>query len=272
MVVPDQRAQQLAQEHPGSAGLLLFAAGLLKAQGAIRAPDLSAVAPAARPLLEYCAQKGPPELASDARDALSSGFAERVRAYWQTGEFDYLARAALAPYARTLRETGRSPERGLTGSCVFCGGGAWISSRKIPPGPGTGEGALRLLHCAVCAFTWQVGRIRCPACGEEDPEKLPSFSAPEHAGVRVEACESCKTYVKSIDLTVDARRVPEIDDLVALSLDLWARSQGYQRLEPGPAGLRAPRRFRDRAVTSPPGPLSNPSCNRRCPDLPSRRR
>src|SRR2546430_2905855 len=30
-------------------------------------------------------------------------------------------------------------------------------------------------------------------------EKLPSFSAPQHAGVRVGACESCKTYVKSID-------------------------------------------------------------------------
>jgi len=39
-------------------------------------------------------------------------------------------------------------------------------------------------------------------------------------------------YVKSIDVTVDARRVPEIDDLVALSLALWAVSQGEWRLEP----------------------------------------
>jgi len=31
--------------------------------------------------------------------------------------------------------------------------------------------------------------------------------------------------------------VPEIDELVALSLDLWAASQGYQALEPGLAGL-----------------------------------
>jgi len=43
--------------------------------------------------------------------------------------------------------------------------------------------------------------------------------------------------VKSVDLTVDARRVPEIDELVALSLDLWAVEQGYERLEPGLAGL-----------------------------------
>ncbi len=237
MIDPDQRAQQLAQEYPGSAELLQFASGLLKAQASVRAAELSNVAPAARPLLEYCAEKGPKELAADAREALAGGFDERVHAYWETGEFDYLARAALAPYARTLRESGLSLTRGVTGPCVFCGGGAWVSSRKIPPGPGTGEGALRMLHCALCAFSWQIGRIRCPSCGEEDPEKLPSFSAPQHAAVRVEACDSCKKYVKSVDLTLDARRVPEIDELVALSLDLWAVEQGYQRLEPGLAGL-----------------------------------
>ena len=236
---PEQRAQQLAQEHPGSAELLRFAAGLLKAQGLVRAADLSAVPLAARPVLEYCARSAPPELSADAREMLgdATGFDARVRAYWDTGEFDYLARAVLQPYARMLREIGQSPGRGVSGTCVFCGSGAWIASRRIPPGPGTGEGALRMLHCALCAFSWQVGRIRCPSCGEEDPEKLPSFTAPQHAGVRVEACESCKTYVKSIDLSLDARRVPEIDELVSLSMDLWATEQGYSRMEPGLAGL-----------------------------------
>ena len=108
----------------------------------------------------------------------------------------------------------------------------------------------------MCAFVPQIDRIRCPACGEEDPEKLPSFSAPQHAGVRVEACESSKTYVKSIDLTLDARRGPEIDDLVALSMDLWAVSQdtaGSSRdsrgckpresLSTAPSSARASRRY-----------------------------
>lgn len=237
MIDPEQRALQLAQDNPGSAELLTFAAGLLKAQGGVRAADLAAVAAASHPVLEYCAKKGPPELSADARSALAGGFDQRVRAYWDTGEFDYLARAALQPYARMLRETGQSPGRGVSGTCVFCGSGAWISSRRIPPGPGTGEGALRMLHCSLCAFAWQVGRIRCPACGEEDPEKLPSFTAPQHFGVRVEACDTCKTYVKSIDLSLDARRIPEIDELVSLSMDLWATEQGYQRMEPGLAGL-----------------------------------
>ena len=233
----EQRAAQLAQENPGSGELLRFAAGLLKAQASLRAADLPGVAAAARPLLEYCVGSGPKELAADAREALAGGFEARLRAYWEAGEFDYLARAALQPYARMLRETGQPPGRGVSGTCVFCGSGAWISSRRIPPGPGTGEGAMRMLHCALCAFVWQVGRIRCPACGEEDPEKLPSFTAPQHIGVRIEACESCKTYVKSIDLSLDARRVPEIDDLVSLSMDLWSTEHGYVRMEPGLAGL-----------------------------------
>jgi len=233
----EQRAEQLAQENPGSVELLRFAAGLLKAQASLRAADLAGVAAAARPLLEYCAGSGPKELAADAREALAGGFEARLRAYWEAGEFDYLARAALQPYARMLRETGQPPGRGVSGTCVFCGSGAWISSRRIPPGPGTGEGAMRMLHCALCAFVWQVGRIRCPACGEEDPEKLPFFTAPQHIGVRIEACESCKAYVKSIDLSLDARRVPEIDDLVSLSMDLWSTEHGYARMEPGLAGL-----------------------------------
>ncbi len=237
MIDAEQRAQQLAEKHPGAAELLRFAAGLLKAQASVRAGDLASVARAARPVLEYCARSGPAELAADARSALDSGFDERVRAYWETGEFDYLARAALAPWVRTMRETGMSVDRAVKGACVYCGGGAWISSRRIPPGPGTGEGAIRMLHCALCAFSWQIARIHCASCGEGDPDRLPVFTAPQHPGVRIEACETCKTYVKSIDLTLDLRRVPEIDELVALSLDLWAGEKGYQRLEPGLAGL-----------------------------------
>lgn len=237
MIDAEQRALQLAEKNPGAAELLRFAAGLLKVQGTVRAAELAAVARAARPVLDYCARKGPTELAADARAALEGGFDERLRSYWETGEFDYLARAALTPWVRTMRETGLSVERPVKGACVFCGGGSWIASRRIPPGPGTGEGAIRMLHCALCAFSWQIPRIHCATCGEQDPDKLPSFTAPQHPGVRVEACETCKAYVKSIDLSLDLRRVPEIDELVSLSLDLWAVEKGYERMEPGIAGL-----------------------------------
>lgn len=31
--------------------------------------------------------------------------------------------------------------------------------------------------------------------------------------------------------------VPEVDDLLSMSLDLWAGSEGFTRLEPGLAGV-----------------------------------
>ncbi len=55
--------------------------------------------------------------------------------------------------------------------------------------------------------------------------------------MRIEACETCRRYVKSFDLSQDARPIPEVDDLGSLSLDLWARSEGFERIEPGLAGL-----------------------------------
>ena len=82
-----------------------------------------------------------------------------------------------------------------------------------------------------------MGRIVCPACDEGDPAKLPTFQSPSYAAVRIEACETCRRYVKSIDLTVDGRAIPEVDDLVSLSMDLWAAARGFARIELGLAGI-----------------------------------
>jgi FdhE protein len=67
--------------------------------------------------------------------------------------------------------------------------------------------------------------------------KLPSFQSATHPVARIEACETCRGYVKSIDLTVDGRAIPEVDDLVSLSMDLWAAGEGFTRIEPGLAGV-----------------------------------
>jgi hypothetical protein len=100
-----------------------------------------------------------------------------------------------------------------------------------------GEAARRLLGCALCGGEWPLGRILCPCCGEGDPVKLPLFQSDNHPAARIEACETCRRYVKSIDLRVDGRAIPEVDDLVSLSMDLWAAGEGFTRIEPGLAGV-----------------------------------
>jgi FdhE protein len=99
------------------------------------------------------------------------------------------------------------------------------------------EGARRMLGCALCGGEWLFGRILCPSCFEENPQKLPSFQNEKHPTARIEACETCHRYVKSIDLSEDARPIPEVDDLVSIAMDLWAVEQGFTRIEPGLAGI-----------------------------------
>jgi FdhE protein len=158
--------------------------------------------------------------------------------YWagdRASTEDYLSRAMLRPYVEFLRSVNAAPDRvHRQGQCPFCGGFPWISARRDAS---VMEGARRMLGCALCGGEWLFGRILCPACFEGDPEKLPSFQNETHGNVRVEACETCHRYVKSIDLSEDARPIPEVDDLVSLSMDLWAAEQGFTRIEPGLAGL-----------------------------------
>ena len=94
-----------------------------------------------------------------------------------------------------------------------------------------------MLGCALCGGEWLFARILCPSCAEADPPRLPSFQNDRHPAVRIEACETCRRYVKSLDLSEDARPIPEVDDLASIAMDLWAVEQGFTRVEPGMAGI-----------------------------------
>ena len=155
------RAELLAAGHETAADPLRFAAGLFRAQAAcsirLRSNDFALAVEAARPIVEYVATRGPAALAADAR----AFHPDRLRAYWGgLAEFDYLARAAMSPYARVLRERGvvlGRPE----GPCTVCGGAPWIAARRGGGGPNN-DGAMRVLICSLCALEWQISRIRCP--------------------------------------------------------------------------------------------------------------
>jgi len=148
---------------------------------------------------------------------------------------DYLSRAFLRPFAEILASRGVTLERPRhEGHCPACGSAPIVSYRKELPET---NGGARFLVCGLCGTDWPFNRIRCPSCQEEDPAKLPGFQSDVHKNVRIEACETCRGYVKSLDLTLDARPLPEVDDLVSLAMDLWAIEEGWTRLEPGWAGI-----------------------------------
>jgi formate dehydrogenase accessory protein FdhE len=245
-----ERAETLAPGAPSAEGPLHFAAGLFRAQAELARALGSAstsleetLVPLLRaaPAVLRHAERGPPALAEAARMRLDDDpemARSRLRIYWEGGpeaRDDYLSRALLQPWVRLLAAEHRAPERRRReGACPFCSGLPWMVTRRTET---DSHGAQRNLCCALCGGEWPFLRIRCPGCGEADPDKLPNFHDEARAAVRIEACDTCKRYVKSIDLTLDARPIAEVDDLATLSLDLWAQDEGYTRIEPGLAGI-----------------------------------
>jgi FdhE protein len=117
-------------------------------------------------------------------------------------------------------------DAGVQALCPFCGEKP-VAAVLRPEG----DGAKRFLLCSLCFTEWEFRRLLCPHCGEEDKEKLPVYTAEEFPHVRVEACDTCKVYLKTVDLTKDGRAVPEVDELASVVLDVWASEHGYTKLQ-----------------------------------------
>jgi FdhE protein len=139
----------------------------------------------------------------------------------------FLALAAMGPSieaaAGMLAE--KLPNMKVTpvGTCPVCGAMPLISSLERKEG-------FRHATCSFCRHHYRIKRLACPVCGEDDHAKLTFFTVDEEPGFRVDVCESCKTYVKTIDFReLDRVALPVLDDLDSLALDYVAANQGYRR-------------------------------------------
>ena len=100
-----------------------------------------------------------------------------------------------------------------------------------------GKGCTRFLLCGLCFTEWESHRLLCPNCGDADQDKLRVYTDGEFPHIRVEACRTCRVYLKSIDLTLEGRAVPEVDELASVTLDLWAAENGYTKLQTNLFGI-----------------------------------
>ncbi len=211
-----------------------------KAESSLRQRfDATLLLPRFPPLLALVQQVGPPPLAQ-AAGALAEEDPARWRdlltSYWKsdglpaTGRDEtdvFFARAFLQPYAEYLAaHTDLSLPRYGEAFCPFC-------DRKPQVGVLRAEayGAKRSFICSLCSMEWDYRRIICPACGENRFDRLPVYTAGQFEHVRVEACDTCQTYIKTVDLTKDGLAVPVVDELATTPLDLWAHERGYKKLE-----------------------------------------
>jgi len=164
---------------------------------------------------------------------------DRLMSYWQNGsDIQFFEKAFLQPYLKWLVETGRTIGREVPRGeryCPFCGGSPQVSFLQNKET--TAESGNRDLICANCLSSWQFRRVVCASCGEERPAKLGYFHSPKFDHVRIEACDTCKHYIKGIDLTKVGLAAPLVDEIDAAPLDLWAREQGFTKIELNLVGI-----------------------------------
>ena len=240
------RAEHLAAKHPAARPLLNFYAELARFQQPVfnelqakSETDWRALVcyfPALNKLIE---RVGTDLLINFAALNLAGSNAQLqlLAAAWEGGEAlepaaRFHARVLLQPYAEYLASRGDINASGAGPTCPFCNARPVAGVLR-----GEGDGGKRWLLCSLCSTEWQYRRVLCPGCGEENKDKLPIFVAAEFPAARVDACDTCHTYLKSIDLTKDGHAIPVVDEIATVALNIWAEEHDYVKLETNLLGM-----------------------------------
>lgn len=249
------RIQNLCDKIPNSATLNFYRA-VLEFQGSLSRRfqfamvsdlslrdqiDVSSLSLELPSIVDVCAKHGPELLRREGqmlREAGQEAWRENLRASLASNNSfldptrDFFARACLQPVAENVQlEMGKDAHY-IGSVCPVCGGLPQLAILRPE-----GEGASRSLLCSFCFREWPFRRVICPWCGEEDKERLPRYSSEEWNYVHVEACETCKHYLKAMDLSVNGLAVPLVDEAALAVLDVWATERGYTKIVPNLVGF-----------------------------------
>jgi FdhE protein len=207
--------------------------------------DLFLLLPRFSPFLSMIEESAPSALAQAAsglRALDGNRWQELLAEFWrgEPGSAANLAPAEaliswifLQPYAEYLADyTQQAPLHTTPSLCPLCGSKPLVGALRPE-----GDGGKRSLICSLCANEWEFRRIVCPACGEEDVHKLAVYTAKEFAHVRLEACDTCRGYIKTVDLTKDGHAIPMVDELATIPLNLWAAERGYTKVRTNLLGI-----------------------------------
>lgn len=202
--------------------------------------DMNAVLPHFPKLLALVQRCAPAPLSATARELLErepGTWDALLTAFLFTGSLGdrpidpleaFCPSAFLQPYAEFLASRAEMPQtEAAPRVCPLCASAPLIGVLRQE-----GDGGKRFLLCSFCSREWEFRRILCPSCGEENETKLPVYTAEQFPHIRVEACDTCKSYVRSINLTKDGNAIPIVDDLAAIPLSLWAHEHTYTRIHP----------------------------------------
>jgi len=210
------RARVLAERRPEAREALLFYAGIATFQNEV---DPKAPLSLLSRLVRIVDTGGPEPLREAARDLDEESCRRALEDAASPRSF----------FARVLFQAASEPPRGTDPrGCPRCG---------HPPQAGClrrqGDGTALTLVCSLCFHEWPASRDRCSGCGGE----VAFHEASELPQLRVRTCESCRRYLHLVRLDVEPEAIPEVDEMAALSLDVWARERGYEKIFPNLVGI-----------------------------------
>jgi FdhE protein len=144
--------------------------------------------------------------------------------------FSFLIQRSIKPSIEAGMEQLHSeldPETWLKGYCPVCGSLPSLSLLKEETGK-------RYLLCSYCGYQWRIDRLFCPFCDNREQESLHYLFAEGEEAYRIDLCDKCHQYIKTIDYRNLEESDPVLEDLATLHLDILASQKGYKRPVPNP--------------------------------------
>ncbi len=109
-----------------------------------------------------------------------------------------------------------------SGICPMCGSEPSMARLAYDDGQ-------RLLACFLCHTEWAFNRLRCPFCESTGQPLLRHFIVDNDREHRVDCCDKCHRYLKTVDERVSGRpAMLAVEEVITAHLDILARERGYR--------------------------------------------
>jgi FdhE protein len=142
--------------------------------------------------------------------------------------FGFLIRNSIRPSIEAaVEQLGKSvdPETWRKHHCPVCSSAPGLNLLKTEMGK-------RYCLCTYCGFQWRIDRLSCTVCGNTARGSLCYFHGEGEAACRIDTCDQCGHYIKTIDERVLGACDPLLEDLATLHLDILAVQKGYALAAP----------------------------------------
>ncbi len=107
------------------------------------------------------------------------------------------------------------------GYCPICG--------SLPGFALLEDEGKRSFFCSFCRYQWFAPRRFCPFCENREEKTLAYFFSEEEKEYRVDVCEKCHKYIKTLDMRNTERIIyVPLEQVATLHLDIKAKAKGFE--------------------------------------------